>query len=260
MQVFRLLKLAVYPAIVFAGYIPLSANPEVQTRPRPETIFSGPITASFVERYVALQDKGNIYVVSTGGDAESAIDLGNQIIANGSSVTIAGACLSACAEIILPAASAASGLHFRGKPLIGFHHNTLIKKRVFERIGRQDYNYCYKNLFESYNKFREKVGIKDEVSIIQAKILNVQYVINKNSEFCENTDIKYEFRFWFPNSNQLNYYWNIKHTGEICSEDIFCMARVLEPISEIGDKYVIGIDSYVIVLENSKKILKKYIS
>lgn len=151
-----------------------NGNTLVERKSQEEIIFVGTITPSSVRSFFKLIESEpvlptDIIISSGGGDAESAITLANWIRENNISITIENACISSCANYIVPAASQTL---VRKGAIIGWHGGALqstwdVDADILTSKKQQDrFILGLKKWCQNESEFFEKLASKQEILII----------------------------------------------------------------------------------------------
>ena len=98
----------------------------------PIQFIHGKIDAGFLKKVQTLDPQTTTVAFgSFGGENKIGLKVAHELEENRLNVKIVGACLSACAEYLLPSAAE---LHFIDKPLVGYHHSPLILEHLLKKM------------------------------------------------------------------------------------------------------------------------------
>lgn len=207
----------------------------------PTVYLYGDVDAQFADKFIAAASyaKGRPLVVgSTGGSPSEALRIAEAIERLRPQVTIAGVCLSACAEIILPAAIKYGHLSFKGMPLIGYHHNSLLLALV--RRDVQVFARCYAYENGLFVKFRRKVGIPDNETSYQSQMIGFNPSLSKLSHNCGDYNLSQAQTFWFPTRAQLSRRFGLVVPALSCADVEGCWRALLIRMGKAGEKFRVG--------------------
>jgi hypothetical protein len=211
----------------------------------PARFISGEINSDFVARFRAIGSPQNpVTVASPGGIGSSGLDVADEIKQAHVPIDIAAVCVSACAEAVMAAASRFSRLQtvtlpILGAPVIGFHHNPAITKRIFERVGRRDFNACYGSDYQRFMALRGNTRSNRELWRKQEANLQIDYRA-VTGERCFDVRLSFANKEWFPTSDQLRRLFGYSFSGAVCADSLECMTRAIPRAYKAGDTFVIG--------------------
>ena len=176
-----------------------------------------------------------IVITSQGGDTSAALDLARIIYDNKINIRVEKYSLSACAQLIIPAANS---VEFSGKPILGLHHSAVSiydfaklqkvkinKKRSFKLSNKEI------NLFKHMNK-------KIEILIQPIHYLNVLCFFEINGY----PAIGSKWAFFIPSPDTYERWAGKEYAGEFAYQE----ADVIESIK----KYIPKSVSMTLITEN----------
>lgn len=190
---------------------------------------------------------------SSGGDAAIALRIADIIKLNRLKIDIAGLCLSACAEIILPAAVKYSQTKLVNLPLIGYHHNSEIYRLTLSGADVAKYLDCYNKLNLRFLNFRKNAGLKPSSLLYQIKAISP---VKSSTNFLKNCDISkiaIGRSFWFPSSAQLRDIYGLPISENVCADVPKCFEVAIPMLGEVGEIYLVGEKEYIVDLTISGK-------
>ena len=239
-----LLALANSPASSIATSIYGYSSPNVLT---------GRLDDQYLIRFEKiLSEAGAISLSSTGGKAEIALDIADQIKNKKEwRITIEGVCLSSCAEILLPAASQFANLSFRGLPIIGFHQNSEIFRLVLSDGSQSAFENCINGLNDRFLRFAREVGRNKKSFEMQAIAVAAVPKSGIVSTDCSSSFVRLNRKYWFPTSEQLKSIFAIDVPGRVCADSLTCIQKVLTVIGNDGEKFLVGNKEFTITRQKN---------
>jgi hypothetical protein len=229
--------------------ITLSSIPASSEEVRKPILIQGNLDGIFYDRFkrsALLTD--HIIFSSLGGDAQTAMKIAKDL-QNGKKLktSLGGLCLSACAEILFPAAKKFSDFSLVQKPLIGFHHNSEIVRRSMRAEDAANFDKCWGQLNTDFMKFLAEIGRSSGSVDSQVTALAVVAGSSVLAKDCSSSRVKYMRRYWFPTSQQLGKMFPAGALGPVCADDILCFGKSLSVFGEVGDRFLIGNAEYTVV-------------
>ena len=186
----------------------------------------------------------NIIVVSFGGKPSAGIKIAREIIDGRLSVSIAEACISACAEYILPAAKSITLID---EPLIGYHWNPLILGHLLRENATKDLEYCTGIRDEELLKLLIDTGVKTDAwkhTLTRLKL--VKYEVEYKDNACPWSVKKFENKLWFPTTEQLKTIFGLEVSGKLCADNPECYKKKIPHYFREGGSFIVG-DEKIIV-------------
>lgn len=207
---------------------------------------SGGVDQAFVSRLDSVsKSRSKIKISSGGGEASAGWQAGAIVAQRDLELVIDGACLSACAEFLLPAAKS---IEVDSQTLIGLHGNDFIfaalaseffPSRTFvdpQRIAWLRTQYQRQGLSQDF--YKETMAR-----------LGIRYVSEAESTPYPQVEIYSVYSMWFPTSEQLRSLWGLEVRGTLCADDRNCWERRLRELGEPNEKFVVG-NTAVSILED----------
>lgn len=231
-----------------------SAISHAQPRPIQDgwVLLSGNIDQVYFEKFTNESARGSkIILSSSGGDPVLALDIYRLIRDKNSEIQIASLCLSACAEILLPASLKFAKATFGYMPLIGFHQNSELFRSALPKESEYLFNQCFKKLNDRFLLFSKDVNRNISSFKWQASAISVENDSSVIANDCKSSSLKYKRRYWFPTGPQLEMIYNAKLPGPVCADSLKCIITVLSVMGNNGDIFLIGDTEYFIVKDNN---------
>ena len=205
------------------------------------SFISGKLDINYLERFnKAASHGGSITVSSTGGNAEIALEIAEIIKKNKLRIIFSGACLSACAEIIFPAAFKYSKVSFVGYPVIGFHQNSEIFRMSLSDKSHDAFEKCIMPLNRNFLRFSDEVGRNRASFQLQLEAMSAVPKSATVSDDCSYSYIKLNRKYWFPSSLQLKSLFSMNLPGPVCADSFACTQKVISMIGKDGDRFMMG--------------------
>ncbi len=166
--------------------------------------FTGPIDTKSVENIIQSIKQppktDNIIINSGGGNELAALKLAKTISQHNVNVVVEGACISACAHIILPAARK---VFIVEGSIIGFHGNIFGWLELFARTNQDEYSDLLENS-ANIAEFLDQKSINLDVLFCTANLTEPKTEIIYNSLNIPTRKTKY--RFLVADQNKLDWY------------------------------------------------------
>jgi len=178
-----------------------------------------------------------VIVDSYGGNADSAYRISKLIFMNKKNLVVLNDCLSACAEYFIPSAKHVT---VSQKSLIGYHVGDFMNDTYgteqeiendcnFQRISWLRRLYTARNLNqEFYKQTQVRLGLK------------AVFIKRDFKKKCTTLFFTYEKSMWFPTSDQLNKFLNLKLSKRICADNVKCWKSNIDSWAPEGAYYVVG--------------------
>ncbi|HEX8534085.1 MAG TPA: hypothetical protein VF662_07950 [Allosphingosinicella sp.] len=236
---------------------PSGATANDGVHPFSASVVVGKLDEGFYSRFLrATSARSPVVVASEGGSAEVALKVAEVIKERRPEIVIMGICVSACAEILLPAAQTYAKSLILRDALIGFHHNSAIARQLYLDGKRRDFGHCYGALDAKFQQFRARTSMKYDAFRKQMSILRPKLVEGDGATACRQVRIVSEVKFWFPNSKQLSEDFGLRPVTGVCVDNSDCVARLLRMVAKNAEHYVIGDTEYSVQLDAGKFSLK----
>lgn len=199
----------------------------------------GPTDQAFAARVVDLSPGAAVSVTSGGGSPRWAITAARTIQAKDLAVTIVDACLSACAEFILPATRR---LTIEPTALVGFHGSDFWAPEILAAAGRSTSS-CHSERLDWLVAAYASRGLRrDFHEQVKARLVMTRSEVRRSGACF--AAVAYRKRsMWFPTSRQLRDLWGLQTTG-VCADTDACWRRSLLRWSKPGEIFVIGDEVY----------------
>jgi hypothetical protein len=181
-----------------------------------------------------------VIITSHGGKADPSILLAETILKNNIKLKVVSHCLSACAELIIPAASSVEMID---QPLIGFHGNAFYYFNLLKKVGDEKVAQCEVGRTERFSRIYDLKGINKDTwrhQLSRLRIIDIQKTDMYDERGCRIYNFYTKHKYWFPTSKQLSSIFGYRFKGTLCSDDINCMKRRLAEIWYAGDSFVVG--------------------
>lgn len=204
---------------------------------------SGKIDDNFVNK-LRKTNSNTVMISSSGGRMSAGFEAAEYIITNKLNLIVKTKCLSACAELLLPAANS---IVFKDKPLVGFHGNALMSEHAA-------YTYKYDEAVancghyqpaRNQEKLYEFTGHNIDFWEIQLEHLELKEPQFWYHEGCPLLEWKFKNNFWFPTAEQLRIDFGLKFTGDLCSEDKECYERIISIHWKKGSRLAVGENIFI---------------
>jgi len=239
------------PFIVFLNLILLSACGEQRRLDQvpadvPIQFVHGKIDASFLNKVQALNAQATTVAFgSFGGENKIGLKIAHEIEQRRWNVEIVGACLSACAEYLLPSATE---LHFINKPLVGYHHSPLILEHLLKENATKDLEFCERIGAKELRELLVRNGKNTDAWKITLEKLNLTYYrVDYKKDACPWSAKEFSNKFWFPTSTQLRTIFGLRFSGDVCADDPKCYEPQLKAaFGEGSGPFVVG-DEIIII-------------
>lgn len=249
------LALLIFVGILFS---PAASQTNPQGYP-PEVLFER-IDENLLRKFQQIENNEHpIIFGSSGGDAAIALKIADIIITKKININIAGLCLSACAEIILPVSVKYSNAKLLKLPLIGYHHNSEIYRITVSDSYVNSRTECYNKLNTDFLNFRKKMGLNYNSLLYQINAINPFIGNTSASENCKSSKIELGRSFWFPTSVQLREIYGIHISENVCADVPKCFEVAIPMLGEVGEIYLVGDKEYIIDRKISGKIELSFI-
>ncbi len=201
----------------------------------------GEISKTSFIQVQGLSKKSRVIITSHGGDGDYALDIAEIILSKDLSVQVVDYCLSACADIIVPAGKR---IVMTGKPLIGFHGNPFTDNLVLKRLGEHEGAACEIKRMARMKRILQARGLSEEAWVEQIKRIRFEKVVKNPSAGNKNSCHFYRFymkdKFWFPTSQQLSVLFGWKFEGEVCADDPECIRNKTRKYWKPGSSFIVG--------------------
>ncbi len=207
-------------------------------------VIDGTIDRKLADRLIPQISDGTIIDIrSYGGEADSSIDLADRISQHNVTVRVREYCLSACAELIVPAAKT---IIMIGEPLIGFHGNAMTYQYLLEKEELPELAKCEEVRSDKFREIYRRRNIKMSSWDKQIKLVGIYYdssQSDKQDKTCSMSIFSSKYKYWFPTSVQLRNDFGWKFDGEVCADAIECARTSIKKYWYPGNAYVVGIST-----------------
>ena len=204
-----------------------------------EFSYDGRIDDAAVELIKRHTSQGSVLNISSlGGQISSAIELANYVHDNKIQVVLTGACISACAEFILPASES---VVFTEKTIIGFHGNQYIFRELYREHDLKSRNGCYSVLSDNADALYEKLGVNTEFwRETYERVAPHSVHILENDSDCGILRYKLTHKFWYPSVPQLESFLQRDVSDIVCNNNLECIAiYMIGSFANSGDSYML---------------------
>ena len=185
-----------------------------------------------------LQESARIRLRSTGGDPVIAMAIGRVIRDKGLTLKLDGACMSSCAEFLLPAARR---IEFGPNALVGFHQSPELMRDIARRDNIwDDVPLCGSTATaEDARAYREEMGVDPEFwRTTQSRLGTVNMKMSLDAgRGCANMHGHYAHSWWFPGSDVLRDDFGINGEGTVCADSASCRKRAREKLEELDPQF-----------------------
>jgi hypothetical protein len=236
-------------SVAVAFCIISSSIPAIAKEIGKPTIIQGKVDRIFYQNFKsAASSSDHIVFSSVGGDARTAMKIANYLqIETRLKISVGGLCLSACAEILFPAALKFSNFSFVHKPLIGFHHNSEIVRRSLRSQDASTFEKCGGLLNSDFIRFLDDVGRRSESINTQMTAIAVVEKSAVVAQDCSTSRVTYARKYWFPTSKQLSILFTADDMAPVCADDLGCIGTSLLVLGQIGDRFLVGSTEYTVI-------------
>lgn len=172
---------------------------------------------------------------SQGGDPDTAQVIAEVMRDKSIALTVSLACVSSCAEYLLPAAAS---LRFKDDAIIGFHQTPAMIESFRPPRGDEiqlptcDYGdnaAVYQDYSSAPDAWRE--------TLARLQLDRTQLRTTPN---CVEVAFRFTHDLWLPTSQQLRDIWQLDFKGDVCADDYNrCRVRLREVFAQSGS-VVIG--------------------
>lgn len=226
-------------------FLPAATQANPQKFP-PHVLFER-IDENLLRKFKKIENNEHSIVFgSSGGDATIALRIADIIKLNRLKIDIAGLCLSACAEVILPAAVKYSHAKLVNLPLIGYHHNSEIYRLMLPDADVAKYLECYNELNLKFLNFRKNVRLKPSSLLYQIKAISPVKSSTNILNNCDISTISIGRSFWFPSSAQLRDIYGLPISQNVCADVPRCFGAAIPMLGEVGEIYLVGEKEYMV--------------
>ncbi|WP_417625032.1 hypothetical protein [Paremcibacter congregatus] len=167
----------------------------------------------------------HVLLSSSGGEERISLLIAQELEKLSATISVDNVCLSACAEVILPAARK---VKLGPKSLIGFHGNPIMRKELTLIYKPSGYQNCTFSEAEDMSSLYERQGVKTDFWKSQLKYLHLTGVSfsNPTTSNCPYGQFKMKYQMWLPNSQELKKYLGLNFDGSVCADHKDCRNKV----------------------------------
>lgn len=209
-------------AVIAVGAALLAAS-----APDADATLVGVINPQVYVTFSTLLPDSTLSVQSQGGEAKSSIALARLIIDRRIRIRLNNYCLSACAELVLPAARDVTAVN---EPLIGLHGNAFTDERAALAARMTPSSLaCLIELRRGFESVYESKGI-DGASLRDAEVSRLGFTgmtlsSRKDAAGCPIFSVGHSQDYWFPTRRQIEKLMRTEVVGPICADSEECMRR-----------------------------------
>lgn len=197
-----------------------------------------------VDKFEEFDGKINFIVKlnSGGGLPQDALKISDIMLRNKTGVIINRACLSACAETILPSATI---VEFQNTPIIGFHWNSTMNFDMLRRYGG-DLRLCDLTTVERQKSLLSTKGMNvDFWKETEKRLVLEHYEIVPRGYACPWKRREFKNHMWLPTSEQLRNLWGLEFKGSVCADDFQRCTWKIDRRWKKGTRIVVGDEVYI---------------
>lgn len=216
----------------------------------------GEIDQKFLDSFHDIANSNKtIAISSSGGLAYIAFEIATIISAQDINIIIVGACHSACAEIILPAAKS---IEFYNSPLIGYHGNMVSMRYYIDQglanpcvssSNRDNFSATLSKLVNQTKALYEQTGHNIDFWKEQVNRLGDPKIVKRQiGGYNCSPSQRFAYKYWFPTTHQLKTMLGLKFKGNLCSDNQNCYTKKIPLVEGFGEKYIIGNNPYISAL------------
>jgi hypothetical protein len=208
------------------------------------------ITSTIANNFSAeARQKTTLRIDSVGGDADAAYTIATLIRQRQIDLNI-GICLSACADIIVPASNS---VHVNANTLLGYHVSDLLVRSLSIRPEFQGKNFCGAERNTWLDEMYRRHGLhssfsRDVIAHLSIAKISAEWNVSRG---CYIADIIPYTSMWFPTGIQLRNLLGLQIPATICADTETCWRERIPHIARPGQIFAIG-DRRVILTPSGK--------
>lgn len=224
-----------------------STDLEVTSKSTPVSLsISGKIDMALARKIVKRGGGYDTIIINSGGgEVPASVIVANEIMKNNIHVIVEGVCYSSCAEFILPAAET---ITFKNNPLVGYHHNPMIKRHLYKSHNPVGIEFCDFEDAEKMSNLLIQRGLSVrswEATFTRLSFRRVSF--NGDGVSCPELFRTYHYYLWLPTSEQLKTIFGLQFSGELCADEAECYMPKLDETSSKGSRYWINGQAYEVL-------------
>ena len=184
--------------------------------------YVGDVGAPMVTYINKMPSNSRLTITSFGGDPEFGLKVAKLIVKKKISISVRTACMSACADFIIPAGTSVTLID---NALVGFHGNDFIYSQLAAQHGVTDY--CSLKRLPYLRAIYKAKNLNEQFYLSTMDHLNIIGYDAPSLNKCDAT-LHEDVNMWFPTSAQLREQWGLQFTGRTCSDTEQCVTDAVK--------------------------------